>query len=450
MNKILGILASIGLLAIPNLALASGFGVFTQGASGLGQANAVVAHPTGPSSLYFNPALMNDVPGRQVEVGTTAVYADRSVDFDSGGSEDAEENWNFPSTFYYTHEINPQVTAGLGVFFPFGLSTEWNDDYAGRYIGTSAELFSTNINPAVSFRVNDKLSLAIGVDVLYLDATLENNINQTATYVLTDLQLSNGQGGALPPLTGPLNDIGQKFEGNGWGVGYNLGALYKVNEMVSIGATYRSHIDVNVDGDASFDGVNPVLAQAGLFPETDGDADIRLPQQVTAGVAVKPMEKLVIEAGVRWEDWESTDDLTIELDQPVAGRNENVIPRDWNSTWTYNLGGQYRLNEVVAINAGYLYGQNAVPSSTFEPMIPDTDAHLFTLGTDLTFGPWTISGAFGYEYHEDRDKTNNIGDEAGSALATALNGGVPTYVGTAKGEYETDIYLVGLSVGYKF
>ena len=166
MNKIFGTLVLIGLLAMPNLALASGFGVFTQGASGLGQANAVVAHPTGPSSLYFNPALMNDVPGRQVEVGTTAVYADRSVDFDSGGSEDAKENWNFPSTFYYTHEVNPQVTAGLGVFFPFGLSTEWDDDYAGRYIGTSAELFSTNINPAVSFRVNDKLSLAVGLDVL--------------------------------------------------------------------------------------------------------------------------------------------------------------------------------------------------------------------------------------------------------------------------------------------
>ena len=438
MNKILGILASIGLLASPSLVLASGFGVFTQGASGLGQANAVVAHPTGPSSLYFNPALMNDVPGRQVEVGTTAVYADRSVDFDSGGSEDAEENWNFPSTFYYTHEINPQVTAGLGVFFPFGLSTEWDDDYAGRYIGTSAELFSTNINPAVSYRVNDKLSLAVGVDVLYLDATIENNINQTALGFVV-----NPFGGL-----GVQPDIEQKFEGDGWGVGYNLGALYKVNEMVSIGATYRSHIDVNVEGDASFDGVNPMLAS--LFPETDGDADIRLPQQVTAGVAVKPMEKLVIEAGVRWEDWESTDDLTIELDQPVAGRNENVIPRDWNSTWTYNLGGQYRLNEVVAINAGYLYGQNAVPSSTFEPLIPDSDAHLFTLGTDLTFGPWTISGAFGYEYHEDRDKTNNLGDEAGSALASVLNGGVPTYVGTAKGEYETDIYLVGLSVGYKF
>ena len=429
------------LLALPTMALASGFGVFTQGASGLGQANAVVAHATGPSSLYFNPALMNDVIGRQVEVGTTGVYADRKIKLDSGGSENGDDSWNFPSTFYYTHQINDNVTAGLGVFFPFGLSTEWDDDYSGRYLGTSGEVFTTNINPAVSFRVNDKLSLAVGLDLLYLDATLKSKINQTAAYVLTDLQFSGGVGGALPPLTGPLNDISQKFDGDGWGAGYNLGVLYKATDRVSVGATYRSHVDVNVDGDASFNGVNPLLASA--FPKTGGDADIRLPAQATAGVAFKAMDNLVVEAGVRWEDWESTDDLTIDFDAPVFGQNASVTPRDWNATWAYNIGGQYRLNETVAINAGYLYGQNAVPSSTVEPLIPDADAHLFTLGTDLTFGPWTISGAFGYEHHEDRKKDNTLGDPLGSLIA-----GQP--VGTANGTYETDIYLLAISLGYNF
>lgn len=425
------------LLLSAGSALASGFGVFTQGASGLGQANAVIAHPTGPSSLYFNPALMNDVPGRQIEVGTTGVYADRKIKLDSGGSEDGESNWDFPSTFYYTHQVSDQVTAGIGVFFPFGLSTEWDDDYEGRYVATSGDVFSTNINPAVSFRATDKLSLAAGVDVLYLDATLKKNINQTAVGII-----------AAPPAgLGVLPDIKQKFEGDGWGVGYNLGALYKLTDTVSIGATYRSHIDVNVDGDATFRGVNPLLA--GQFPDTGGEADIRLPQQVAAGMAVKPTGKTVVEAGVRWEDWDSTKELKVELDQSVLGQTADVLPRDWNSTWTYNIGGQYRLNETAALNAGYLYGQNAVPSSTFEPLIPDADAHLFTLGTDLTFGQWTISGAFGYEHHEDRKKTNSLGDPAGSVVATAISG-VPITVGTANGKYETDIYLIAVSLGYQF
>jgi long-chain fatty acid transport protein len=80
---------------------------------------------------------------------------------------------------------------------------------------------------------------------------------------------------------------------------------------------------------------------------------------------------------------------------------------------------------------------------TFEPLIPDTDAHLFTLGTDLSFGQWTLSGAFGYEHHENRKKTNSLGDPLGSLLA-----GQP--VGTANGTYETDIYLVAASIAYRF
>ena len=165
-------------LVMPTLAAASGYGVFTQGASGLGQANAVVAHTTGPSSLYFNPALINDVPGRQIEVGTTAVYSDREIDYTVGGSENGDSAWNFPSTFYYTHQANDKFTSGLGIFFPFGLSNEWDDDYEGRYIGTSGEMFTMNINPAVSYRVTDRLSLAVGLDFVYLDTEIKANINQ--------------------------------------------------------------------------------------------------------------------------------------------------------------------------------------------------------------------------------------------------------------------------------
>jgi len=421
------VLAVLCFLMVPASALASGFGVFTQGASGLGQANAVVAHPTGPSSLYFNPALLNDVPGRQIEVGTTGVYADRKIKLSDGGAEDGENSWNFPSTFYYTHQANEKITSGIGIFFPFGLSTEWGDNYAGKYLGTSAAVFSMNINPAISFRVNDKLSLAAGIDLLYLDATLENKIPQ---YLF----------GNSGPYLG--EDISQKFEGDGWGHGFNLGLLYKATDRISIGATYRSHIDVDVEGDASFRNVDPGNPYAVAFLDATGSSDIRLPAQATVGVAVKALDNLVVEVGVRWEDWDSTDDLEIVVDNPYIGAMSNSMPRDWQSTWSYNIGGQYKLNETVAINAGYLYGQNAVPSSTLEPLIPDTDAHLFTIGTDLTFGAWTVSGAFGYEYHEDRDKVANQAD----AHVSSLYG----YVPPLEGEFQTDIYLVGLSLGYRF
>ena len=432
------ILITALLCSFAGSAFSSGFGVFTQGAAGLGQANAVVAHPVGPSSLYFNPALLNDIPGRQIEFGTTVIYADRSIDLDSGGSEDSENNWNFPSNLYYTHQVNEKFSTGIGLFFPFGLATEWDDDYEGKYLGTSGEILSLNINPVVSYRLNDKLSIAGGFSLVYLDSTIKKKINQTAAYILVDAQLG---GGVLPPLTGPLEDINQKFDGDGWGCGFNLGLLYKATEYVSIGATYRSHVDIDIEGQAKFYNVDPMLAP--VFSDTDGDTTIRLPAQATVGIAVTPIENLVIEVGGRWEDWSSTDELKIDLDSPVMNQTSDITPRDWKSTWSYNIGGQYRINESFDLTAGYLYGKDAVPGSTFEPLVPDTDAHLFTIGGGWTTGAWTINTAFGYEHHERGKKDNDLGDPLGSILA-----GEPT--GTANGKYEADIYLSSLSFVYRF
>jgi long-chain fatty acid transport protein len=421
-------------LIMPTLAAASGYGVFTQGASGLGQANAVVAHTTGPSSVYFNPALLNRVDGRQVEVGTTAIYADRKIKLDSGNSEDGDSKWNFPSTFYYSHEVNDKFTTGFGVFFPFGLSNDWNDDYEGRYLGTEGDILTMNLNPVVAYQVTEKLSLAAGFSMLYMDATLKNRINQTAAYDILS------KGAPLPPREGELPDIRQKFDGDGWGAGYNLGAYYRATDRLSFGATYRSHIDVDIEGNVDLDRVDPMLALA--FPEGNGEADIRLPAQATFAIAYQLTTPLIVEAGVRWEDWDSTNELKLDFDNPILGQSSNSIPRDWSATWTYNIGGQYRFNETIALNAGYLYGNNAVPGDTFEPLIPDSDAHLFTIGTDLSFGQWTFSTAFGYEHHEDRDKNNTLGDPLGPLV------GQPD--STANGTYETDIYLFALSLGYAF
>ena len=95
-------------------AFASGFGIFTQGASALGQGDAVVAHTDGPSAIFFNPALINSLPGTQVEAGTTAIFPPRKFSSSADGSVSrTEDTAFFPSTFYVTHAINDKISAGL-------------------------------------------------------------------------------------------------------------------------------------------------------------------------------------------------------------------------------------------------------------------------------------------------------------------------------------------------
>lgn len=428
------------LLFVPQMATASGFGVFTQGAKGLGQANATVAHATGASSLYFNPALLPQVPGSQLEVGTTLIFSDREFESDiTGQSEESEESTQFPSSIYLTHSYGNGLATGLGVYFPFGLATEWQENWDGRYIATKSDLFTTNINPVVAYQPIPQLSFAAGLDLLYLDAELQRKVNSTAIGVI-----ANPPGGL-----GPISDIGQKFTGDGWGLGYNLGLFLQITENIDFGATYRSKVDITADGDAKFSvpADAALLGFGALFPNTGGEADITLPAQATFGLAWTASDRLTLEVGARWEEWSEFDQLRIDLDQAllpgtVGETRTSVTPRDWDDTWAFNVGGEYRLNETLTLLAGYLYSDNPVPDSTFDPSIPDSDTHLFTLGGELAWGDFTLALAYGYEHHEDRTKNNAIGDP--------LDPGGVNPLSFANGDYSADIHLAALSVGYSF
>ncbi|GAB4168038.1 MAG: outer membrane protein transport protein [Geothermobacteraceae bacterium] len=405
---------------------ASGFAVFTQGARGLGQANAVVAHDTGASSLYFNPALLSRVSGLRVEAGTTMVYADREYTSSLIGiTESGDESARYPSHFYLTGQFSSNLSGGVGVFFPFGLSTEWDSRWEGRYIATRSDLATVNINPVLAWQVTDRISLAGGVDIIHLEAELERQINSTALGVVL-----NPPGGF-----GLLSDSGQMFSGDGWGIGYNLGLLVDIRQDLHFGATFRSHVDVAVDGDLDFSIPADAAMLSAVLTDTTGHADVRLPSQATFGLAWDVTDQLVMEVGARWEDWSSTGELRVRLDRPVLGQTYDVTPRGWDDTWAFNIGGSYRVNDSLILLAGYLYSDNPVPDSTFDPSIPDADAHLFTLGAGITRGKWQFDLAYGFEHHPAREKNNLIGAALGAA---------------ANGKYSSNIHLAAMSLGYRF
>ncbi|MBC7961578.1 MAG: transporter [Steroidobacteraceae bacterium] len=393
---------------------ASGFGIFTQGASALGQADAVVAHTDEPSAIFFNPALLNKLPGTQIEVGTTLLFPSR--DFRSsatGATASTEDSLYYPSTFYFSHAFNDKISAGLGIFNPFGLGTEWNGAWEGRYIATKSKIESYNFNPVASWQITPALSFAAGLDVIYLDATLESKVPLNPN-----------------PLGITLPDANQKFKGDGTGLGYNLGVAYNAGHGISLGASYRSEVEIDVQGNLSFDLPSPLLA--GALPNTGGKTTITLPRQLLAGVAYQANERLILESGFRWEDWSSNKELKIELDQPVAGQTTAITPKNWHDTFAVNVGGKYRLNDTFSLLGGYLYGWNAVPDDTFEPSVPDSNTHLFTVGTDMKFNQFKLAASYAYQLQEERSKNNDVG------------------FGTANGTYNADIQLLALSLVYKF
>jgi len=402
----------------------SGFAIYTQGASSLGQGAATIAHADDPSAIFWNPALINKLEGTQIQLGTTIIFPSRKFESDiTGETFRTEPDVFFPSTLFITHKFNDKISAGLGVFNPFGLSTKWPDDWEGRYIATNSEMTTFNINPVVSYQIIPQLSFAAGLDFLLLDATLERKINMLF-----------------------FGDGNQKFEGDGTGVGYNLGILFEPHKNISIGISYRSEIKVDIDGDATFDlsSGTPSLIGA-LFPDTPGNTDITLPQQVHVGIYYKGFDPLTFEVALRWEGWSSYDRLRIKLDKQVGippfASDVSDTPKDWEDTYSGSIGAKYQLNNSVALLAGYLYQGNPIPDETFEPAIPDANAHLFTVGTSIKYKQFKVDLAYGYQKLQNRNKDNDVGAE--SSIPGILDA-------RANGTYKSHLHMVGVSLTYTF
>jgi long-chain fatty acid transport protein len=142
-----------------------------------------------------------------------------------------------------------------------------------------------------------------------------------------------------------------------------------------------------------------------------------------------------LEAGVRWEDWRSFNQLKIDLKQPVNGQSSVIEQKDWRDTYAANFGGKYQVTEAVALMAGYLYNSNPAPDTTFEPAVLASDCHLFTAGTEIKFDNFKVAASYGYQRQVERDKNNAVG---------ALSGG------TANGTYDAHLHMLGVSIVYKF
>ena len=403
----------------------SGFGIFTQDSSSTSQASATIAHSDNPSAIFYNPSLINQLTGTQVEAETTLLSPTR--EFKSaltGQTTKTESQIFFPSTFYVTQAVNDKLSVGFGLFSPFGLGTKWPDNWEGRYIATNSKLTTIAFNPVASVRLAPWITVAGGLVYMYVDTTLERHLNFTVP------------GLALPDGT-------QKFHATGSGLGFNAGLLLEPTKDVNIGLSYRSRVRTDLDGNVTFGipaSVAPVLGP--LFPNTSATTKLDLPAQAYAGIYFKQLYPLTFEIATRWEQWSLFKQLDLQLGQPVVGSSDVISERNWRDTWSGMIGLKYQLTKPVAILGGYLYQRGAVPASTFEPAIPDSDGHLFTIGSEIKLKSLSLAAGYGYQILKKRTKNNTVDDNPNDGTFNAMT--------AANGEYKSHLHIASLSITYRF
>ena len=398
--KTIFLAASLGVcifFAFSGISLAGGFLLFEQGVKGLGNSFAGgSAAAEDASTIFFNPAGLTRLSGSQFEVA--GHYINPQAKFDDKGSTvspalpvvggtpltggdggDAGVSAIVPN-FYYARQITDRFHAGVGITVPFGLETEYNEDWVGRYHAVKSDLRTIDINPTLAYRVNKWLSLGGGISAQYADAELTNAVDfGTIGFI--------GGAGTLPQSL----DGFAKLEADDWGWRWNVGVLLEASDELRFGLAYRSDIDYTLEGDANFTipaGAEPIAIGAGLV-DTDAKADVTLPGHASLSAYWQFHEKFALMGDIFWTHWSELEELFIELDTGT----DVVTTLDWNDTFRYALGLTYYHDNRWTFRTGIAYDETPVPSNKKRtPRVPGHDRIWTTLGLTCR-----ISDTFGFD-----------------------------------------------------
>jgi len=342
---------------IPLFSMAGGFQVNLQGNKQTGMGHLGSSFYLGASSAYFNPAMMGLDTGKfSIELGVNFIRS--TVEYQNqqtGNSEFTDNPTGTPFYVYATYKISDKVSAGLGVFTPFGSSVEWDEDWSGNELIQDIGLTAINIQPTISYMINDQLRVGGGANIVLGSVDLNRNIG------------------------GPVgNDNTVNLNGDATAFGYNLGVYYEVSESFSIGLTYKSQIDVELEGgDADFD-VNPLVAANGVM-DTEFDATLPLPSMTTLGFAYRASEKFLVSVEANYVGWGAYESLDFEFKENSETLNSEN-PRNYENSFIFRLGAQYSCNEDLDFRAGFYYDQSPIQDEFFNPETPSSDNIGLTAG----------------------------------------------------------------------
>lgn len=348
----------------------AGFGLYEGGARG-NALGGLAGRADDPSALFFNPAGITQLEGSQVMGGLTLIapMTDVQVTTPAGKvTTTTERNYWMPPHLYGTYQVNDSVWAGLGIYSRFGLGTEFDSEWPGRFNSYNAVIQSLSFNPNVALKVNDKLSVAAGVSAMWFDLELERK------------------------LPGPAGELDFSLTGDSIGYGFNGGIRYEVTEKVALGASYQSTVKQEVEGDASI-----------RVAKSSASGDVKLPDMIFFGIAVEPTDRVSVEVGTIYTGWSSYDELKVKIDDPtLLGKTEVVSEKDWDDVWRYYAGVEYAVNEAWDVRLGYTYDPSPIPDRTADYLVPANDRHLVGVGCGYKWESWKLDLSYTYLSIQDR------------------------------------------------
>lgn len=358
--------AAVMAVCAASAAHAAGFMLTEQSAGALGRAYAGVGvDGTDISGVYYNPATMTLHPGTSIQAGFVAVGLDLAYEGNDGSTENGQYNTQAIPHGYISHQLTDNMWIGLAMTVPFGMGTEYDDNWPLAYKGISAEVLTFDFNPNVAWKVSDKLSLGAGISIQYASADLK--MQDLISNDMPNLGTANGEVDA---------------DSIAWG--FNVGLMWSPLDNLRFGLSYRSRINHNADGDFTFS--NPKGQGASHVPTDafDATATISTPAWAMATAAWDVNDLLSLYATFRWTDWSSFDTLDIKSPALESKGGVKTVENHWQDTYLFSVGADLRFTNWWTFRAGIGYETSPIDDPQYRTaIIPDADRWWFALGSSF-------------------------------------------------------------------
>jgi long-chain fatty acid transport protein len=336
-------------------AQAGAFTIRSQSAAGYGTVLAGVAAGGNLSYAYWNPAALADIDSLEIsgvasgilpsfrvmpDAATNAIVA--GLGGTPSGSVDVTPNAFVPATFFAT-PVNDRLTFGVATTSPFGLATKAPANWAGQVYSRDSEIFSLNVNPMVSYRISDRLSVGAGVQFQHFKADLTQAISPVP---------------GAPDISLRASDLG---------VGFNLGIRFKPMKGTSIGLGYRSSISHSLKGRVAMPGARiPVRTR------------METPDIVSLGIRQEVTDRFRLLGTVEWNHWSRMGQLPVQI--AGTGATITTLHMNYRDGWLFSAGGEYDLSESITLRGGVGYETSPVTDANRDTRLPEVDQFMLAAG----------------------------------------------------------------------
>jgi long-chain fatty acid transport protein len=380
---------AVALIAITYSVKAEGYAVNAQGAKQIGMGHVGVAINWDASSMQFNPGALATLDAKySLAMGGSLIWSKTEFTSPDYKNNATDNPINTPFYLYGSAKLNDKLAVGLAVYTPFGSSNIWGDNWDGKYLIQEISMKSIYIQPTVSYKVNDWMSIGAGLNIVY-----------------GQFELSK----ALP--TGGATD-NANLSGNTIKYGYNLGVFLQPTEKLNIGISYRSQVDIKLDnseGKADFTVANPAATAA--FPDRGFTATLPLPASLNVGFAYQIDEKWLVSADLNFVQWDVYKTLTFDFEELDAYPATKIDPykqsqntRAWDNAMCYRIGAQYSANEKLDLRAGFYYDETPVQNDFYAPETPGANKIGITAGASYKLNnKFSLDAAILYGFGENTE-----------------------------------------------